>query len=156
MRRWLPAVLATLSVLSLSACSLFGGGDGSGSQPVLTVAKGQCFNAPDSIHKELTSLERRPCDEPHALEAYAKVRYPKATDRDLAYPGSDALTKFAQSACAQEFKGYVGKDYLDSSLFFTYLLPTPQGWTAQLDRWVLCFIESSQGLRTTSAKGSRD
>jgi hypothetical protein len=156
MRRSFSAVLAILSVLSLSACSLFGGDDGGGSQPVLTVSVGQCFDAPDAIHKELTSLQRSSCNGPHALEAYAKVRYPKGTNPDLAYPGSDVLTKFAQSACAQQFKGYVGKDYLDSSLFFTFLLPTPQGWAQHLDRWVLCFIESSQGLRTSSAKGSKD
>lgn len=158
MKRLLGTLAAITAVMTLGACSWFGGGShDSVSQPVLTVNVGQCFSAPTSVHKELKSLKRTPCNKPHALEAYARIAYSKQKNvADLAYPGSDVLTKFAQSACAQQFRQYVGVDYLDSSLFFTYLLPSPAGWEQQLDRFVLCFIESSHALRTSSAKGSKE
>lgn len=158
MTRLLGALAATVAATTLGACSWFGGGSHSSvSQPVLSVGPGQCFSAPSSVHTQLTSLKRTPCTKPHALEAYARVPFTKQKNvADLAYPGSDALTKFAQSACAQQFRKYVGIDYLDSSLFFTFLLPSPQGWEQDLDRYVLCFIESSQALRTSSAKGTKE
>ena len=159
MTRLLGALAAIAAATTLGACSWFGGGSGksAGSQPVLTVNPGQCFAAPTSVHTQLTSLTRTPCTKPHALEAYARVPYTKQKNvADLAYPGSDVLTKFAQSACAQQFRNYVGIDYLDSALFFTYLLPSPQGWEQDLDRYVLCFIESSQSLRNSSAKGTKE
>jgi Septum formation len=158
MRRLLGALAAITAAMTLGACSWFGGGGKhSPSQPVLTVTVGQCFAAPTSVHKELTSLKRTPCTQPHALEAYARVPYTTQENiADLAYPSSDTLTKFAQSACAQQFKDYVGIDYLDSNLFFTFLLPSPQGWEQNLDRFVLCFIESNKSLRTASAKGKKE
>jgi hypothetical protein len=157
MRRLLGALAALTAATTLGACSWFGGSHSSVSQPVLTVAVGQCFAAPTSVHTQLKSLKRTPCNKPHALEAYARVPYTKQKNiQDLAYPGSDVLTKFAQSACAQQFRQYVGVDYLDSSLFFTFLLPSPAGWEQQLDRFVLCFIESNQSLRTSSAKGTKE
>lgn len=157
MTRRLHLLTALVTVFALGGCSWFGGKSTSASQPVLTIGPGQCFASPTSVHTELTSLKREPCTSPHALEAYARVAYTKQKNiSDLAYPGSDTLTKFAQSTCAQQFGKYVGIDYQDSSLFFTYLLPSPQGWEQDLDRYVLCFIESSQSLRTSSAKGSKE
>jgi hypothetical protein len=158
MTRLLGALAAIAAATTLGACSWFGGGsNGPVSQPVLTVGIGQCFAAPTSVHTQLKSLKRTPCNKAHALEAYARVPFTKQKNvGDVAYPGSETLTKFAQSACAQQFRQYVGIDYLDSSLFFTFLLPSPQGWEQNLDRFVLCFIESSQSLRTASAKGTKE
>jgi hypothetical protein len=154
MTRPFALLVAMLAALSLGGCSWFGGKSKPANQPVLTVGIGQCFESPSAVHTELTSLKRTSCKKPHALESYARVDYKKNV-ANLAYPGSDVLTKYAQSVCAQEFNSYVGIDYQDSSLFFTYLLPSPQGWEQNLDRYVLCFIESNASLRTTSAKGSK-
>jgi hypothetical protein len=154
MTRPFALLVAMLAALSLGGCSWFGGKSKPANQPVLTVGAGQCFESPSAVHTELTSLQRTSCSKPHALESYARVGYKKNV-ANLAYPGSDVLTKYAQSVCAQEFNSYVGIDYQDSSLFFTYLLPSPQGWEQNLDRFVLCFIESNASLRTTSAKGSK-
>jgi hypothetical protein len=147
-------LVALVAAVTLSGCSLFGGKSKSASMPVLSIGIGQCFASPTSVHTELKSLTRTACSSPHALESYARVSYKKNV-ANLAYPGADVLTKFAQSVCAQQFNDYVGIDYQDSTLFFTYLLPSPQGWEQSLDRYVLCFIESNQSLRTTSAKGSK-
>ena len=57
-----------------------------------------------------------------------------------AYPGDDVLETFAQGACAQRFAGYVGVDYLDSTLFFTYLLPSARSW--EQDETATCSASS--------------
>ena len=72
-----------------------------------------------------------------------------------AYPGDAALKLFADGACAQEYTGYVGKDYLDSSYFFTYLLPSARGWEQQKDRTVLCFVTTTGQQLTSSVKNSK-
>ena len=65
------------------------------------------------------------------------------------------LSAFAQGACAQHFTGYVGVDYLDSSLFFTYLLPSARSWESDDDRDVICFVTTTGGTLTGSVKGSK-
>ncbi len=71
------------------------------------------------------------------------------------YPGEDVLKKFADGTCAQRFSEYVGVDYLDSDLFFTYLLPSARSWEQASDRNVLCFITTTGGTLTSSVKGSK-
>jgi hypothetical protein len=65
------------------------------------------------------------------------------------------LTQFAQGTCAQKFGSYVGVSYLDSSLFFTYLLPSPRSWEQANDRKVICFVTTAGGTITYSAKNSK-
>ncbi|MDT5080785.1 MAG: hypothetical protein QOJ80_5422, partial [Mycobacterium sp.] len=67
----------------------------------------------------------------------------------------DVLEKFAKGVCAQRFTAYVGVDYLDSSLYFTYLLPSARSWEQDDDRNVLCFVTTTGGTLKTSVKGSR-
>ena len=124
--------------------------------PVFSVQPGQCFVSPTEVHAELSSLQRTPCNRPHNQEAYASIPYKSADGSAVsAYPGSDLLTKFAQGACAQEFGRYVGVSYLDSSLFFTYLLPSPRSWEQADDRKVICFVTTTGATITYSAKNSK-
>ena len=51
-------------------------------------------------------------------------------------------------------KKYVGVDYLDSSLFYTYLLPSARSWDDD-DRSVVCFVTSPGEPLQRSVKGSR-
>lgn len=123
---------------------------------MFTVRPGQCFTSPTSVHAELSNLSRTPCKRPHNQEAYAIVAY-KAPDGTSAsaYPGNDALAQFAQGACAQRFGNYVGVNYLDSKLYFTYLLPSPRSWEQADDRNVICFVTTAGGTLTSSVKGSK-
>jgi hypothetical protein len=152
---------ATLSVTA--GCSWFGGGGSNdrSSISVFDVKPGQCFVAPKQVKAELSNLTRVSCTKTHTQEAYARVGY-SGTGSDgsgsaaaSAYPGSDVLEKFAKGACAQRFTSYVGIDYLDSSLFFTYLLPSARSWEQDDDRTILCFVTTTGGSLTTSVKGSR-
>jgi hypothetical protein len=158
------AVIALLA-LSCAGCGWFGGGgSGAKSESVFSVRPGQCFQTPTSVQAELSSLKGIPCSDPHTREAYALVPYAassggsgtaSATGSSGAYPGSDALSAFAQGACAQRFTSYVGVDYLDSSLFFTYLLPSARSWQSDDDRDVICFVTTTGGTLSGSVKGSK-
>lgn len=149
------AVLAALAVLAgaLTACS---GSSNGGNISVFSVQPGQCFQAPAKVQAELSSLQKVPCSTPHTREAYAIVSYSAPDGATTgAYPGSDALSAFAQGACAQHYRSYVGVDYLDSSLFFTYLFPSARSWQSDDDRKVVCFVTTTGAKLTASVKGSK-
>jgi hypothetical protein len=156
----LCAAVALLA--SLAGCSVISGKKSvSVSESVFKVKTGQCFVAPSSVKAQLSSLTRTPCDQPHTQEAYATVSYtsaasgPSASASDSAFPGDDVLGTFAQGVCAQRFTGYVGVNYLDSKLFFTYLLPSPRSWESDDDRSVICFITTTGAKLTSSVKGTK-
>ena len=158
-RRARALVVGALSAALLTtAC---GSSGGSTSTSVFAVRPGQCFVAPKDVKAELSNLDQVPCTKPHTQEAYALVNYqpvgtgPSASAAGGAYPGGDALDKFAKGACAQRFTKYVGVDYLDSKLFYTYLLPSARSWEQDDDRTILCFITTTGGSLTASVKGSR-
>ena len=142
------------AVLVVTACS--GSSKyGSVSVSVFSARPGQCFTSPGAVHAELSKITRTPCSRPHNQEAYALVAY-TAPDGSTpsAYPGTDPLSQFAQGACAERFQSYVGVNYLDSTLFFTYLLPSPRSWEAD-DRNVICFITTTGGTIKSSVKNSK-
>jgi hypothetical protein len=123
---------------------------------VFSVTPGQCFQTPGKVQAELSSLQRTDCTKQHTREAYAIVPFvatgPTASS---AYPGADALSAFAKGACAQRFKSYVGVDYLDSTLFFTYLMPSARSWEQDDDRDVICFVTTAGAPLTASVKNSK-
>lgn len=155
--------LTAASAISLAACG--GGGGDSHEVSVFSVKAGECFVAPGTVHVQLSKLTALPCSKPHTQEAYALVSYvaagtgggkpSAAASLTSSYPGDDVLTTFAQGACAQRFGSYVGVDYLDSSLYFTYLLPSARGWEQDSDRTVICFVTTTGGKLTSSVKGSK-
>jgi hypothetical protein len=165
-RTRLTALLAIpLLVAALAGCSWFGGGSDNGKKAVsvFDVKPGQCFAAPGAVKAELSNLNKVPCTQAHTQESYAIVAYSGTTATSGAsgsaaagaYPGSDVLDKFAKGVCAQRFTAYVGVDYLESTLFFTYLLPSARSWEQDDDRNVLCFVTTTGGTLKTSVKGSR-
>ncbi|MET0863877.1 MAG: septum formation family protein [Nakamurella sp.] len=146
---------------ALSGCSWVSGmfaddGPPQESVSVFDVSVGQCFAGQQKPETELATLEALPCTEPHRQEAYAIVEYqpPTGVEGD-AFPGNAALASWADAACAEQFADYVGISYLDSSLFFTYLLPSALGWEQSKDRSVICFVTSTGDLLTSSVKAAR-
>jgi hypothetical protein len=152
-------VLAFAS-LALSGCGVVSGWIGDDSPkpeavPVLKVSVGQCFATPPQ-KSELTDLESLPCDVSHRQEAYALLDYqqPAGVQGD-AYPGDALLTNYANAACAEAFEPYVGVSYLNSSLYFTFLIPSARGWQESGDRTVTCFITTTGEELSSSVKGTR-
>lgn len=145
LRRILPALAA---VITLSSCSWVSGWFGDDDEikvdqiTVFEAAVGDCFLAPERVQTALADLSRVDCSDPHEQELYEIVKY----DADVEdFPGNAALESFAQGTCAQEFAGYVGIGYQDSSLWMTYLLPSARSWQQGKDRSVLCFVTTTVG-----------
>jgi hypothetical protein len=150
---------AIAGAVGLSGCGWFGDDEPGEDISAFDVEVGQCFNPPDEVKAELSTLRALPCDVEHTQEAYAIVPYSTAEDgstsADQAYPGSDVLTAYADSACAQRFAEYVGVPYTDSSLYFTYLLPSARGWESENDRSVVCFVTTTGEKLTSSVRDSK-
>ena len=123
---------------------------------VFQVSVGQCFATPEKVQQELADIQSVPCDGPHRQEAYAVVNYQPPTGvQGDAYPGDSALAAYADAACAQSFQEYVGISYLDSSLYFTYLLPSARSWQESGDRSVICFATTTGEELSSTVKGTR-
>lgn len=141
------------SATALAGCSSSSSGKGTS---VFHVKAGECFTPPKKVQAELTSLNRVPCTSGHTQEAYAVVGYTGSgsgfTDE---YPGDTVLKTYADGVCAQKFASYVGVDYQDSTLFFTYLLPSARGWQQSHDRNVICFVTTTGAVLHKSVKGTK-
>jgi hypothetical protein len=148
-------LLATIALTT--GCGWFGHSKAAAaSVSVFDVKPGECFTAPGTVKSELAKLNRVPCTSPHTAESYASVGYvAKDGTTTSAYPGDAVLKTFADGACAQQYTAYVGKDYLDSSYFYTYLLPSARSWQEQGDRAVTCFVTTTGQQLTSSVKGSK-
>ncbi|WP_042439248.1 septum formation family protein [Sanguibacter keddieii] len=149
--RALAAGALVVGALALAACS---GDDDSEGVSVLDLEPGACVLAQPEVTTEVETLTRVPCDVAHQQEVYAKVAYtaPDGTVGD--FPGDAALVTFADGACAEAFEDYVGVDYRDSTLYFTYLLPSARGWDQGPDRDVLCFVTTTGATLTGSVEGT--
>ena len=123
--RWpRTAVVGTLLGVALvvSACSTFSNSAlGSRNVSVFDLRPGDCVSPPTQIKASISTVEVLPCHVAHTQQVYALAHDNAGADAN--YPGTPALRTFAHASCLQEFAGYVGIDYRDSSLFYTYLLP---------------------------------
>lgn len=145
-------LLPVLAALLVGGCS---SEEDVESSSVFAAEPGQCFLAPEDVEAQIADLDRVDCSEPHDHEAYAVVPYEPPGEEESSddYPGDEALTAFADGACAEEYQPYVGVDYLDSALFFTYLLPSARSWQED-DRSVLCLVTATGRQLAGSVKGT--
>lgn len=145
-----PALLGVLAAMAIVLVSCSSSKTLGVQRSVFHLKPGDCVVTPTAIKAQLTKLDVVACREPHTQEVYALVG-DKAGD---VYPGVTALQSFANGACLQSFAGYVGVDYRDSSLFFTYLLPSVRSWAAG-DHTVDCVATTTGQKLTRSVKGSK-
>ncbi len=146
-------------VLGMTGCSRLGlQTDKALTTPVLRVKAGDCVLAPENVTEKISSLSVVDCSKPHPMEAYAVVAYKPASGAAVpdVYPGEAPLKAFAEGACLEQFSAYVGVDYRDSGLFFTYLLPSAQDWgNGKADTSVSCFVTTTGKQLTTSVKHAK-
>jgi hypothetical protein len=161
MTRWAvragAAVVLIVTACLVAGCGLFGGdSDGGGKTSVFDIKVGECFNPPEKVQAQISDVTSVDCSSAHTQEAYAIVPYKVAAGSTAStYPGDAVLKTFANGACAQQYAGYVGVNYLDSTLFFTYLLPSARGWEQNDDRDVVCFVTTTGKPLTASVKGTK-
>jgi hypothetical protein len=157
-RRSRRAALLVLAVtpLLLGGCSFLG--IGTSTKPslpahtdsVFHLSVGDCIVPPTSIQAEISTLKVVSCHEAHTQEVFALIKDNAGSN----YPGAAALQTFANAGCLQQFEPYVGTAYEDSSLFYTYLLPSVRSWT-QEDRTIVCVITTTGQPLTASVHGSK-
>ena len=156
-RRSPGAAALVTGLLLLAACSDDDPADGE-STPVLELggedgdAIGTCLLVTDELPAEVAELPVVPCELEHSHEIY----YVEDDTRDV-YPGLEALETFAQQVCVREFEPYVRISPFDSTLFFSWLVPTLDSWNSeQKDREVICVLGNLDGsLWTGTRKDSR-
>ena len=121
-----------------------------GQMDVVELRVGDCFVPPEDVEAEVTVVRAVPCDEPHEHEVYAFAPW---TEGDLR-PDDNQLGTFADTACLAEFEPYVGRDYLDSPLVLTYLLPSIRSWNELGDHGVVCVARSNSELSGSVRQGT--
>jgi hypothetical protein len=161
--RRLGLLLALVAATGLLAgCGWFGKDSPGKSISAFDIKVGQCFTPPSEVKAEIATITVLPCSTEHTEEAYSIEKYSSdgaanstASDSTASYPGADVLTTFANSVCAQNYADYVGVPYTDSSLYFTYLLPSARSWESGGDRSVICFVTTTGQKLTASVKNSK-
>ncbi len=124
---------------------------------------GDCIVPPTDIKAEITGVNVVKCTMPHTQEVFAIVDYvatapagavTSVTSKSDSYPGDTALRTAANGLCLQKYGAYIGVDYRDSTLFYTYLLPSARSW-GNRDRSIVCIITTTGQQLTASVKGSK-
>ena len=120
---------------------------GEGTLNAFEMRTGDCFDDPDALADEFSSLPGVPCAEPHDNETFAVFDLTMAD-----YPEYD-IAEISESSCIEHFETYVGRDYETSALDVVTMYPTPEGW-AQNDREVVCALYDMSGSKLVgSVKG---
>jgi len=121
------------ATLVVPACS----DDDDGTDPIDLgdSAVGMCLLFADDVGAKVDELPEVDCSVEHTHEIFAVIEHPADV-----YPGFDALEEFAQTACLGSFEPYVGIGAFDSELFYSWLVPTLDGWNDDEDREILCVL----------------
>lgn len=137
-------VVAALAVGAL-ACDDDADPDEASDQRVLEIATDTgepvCLLVTDDLPPEVERLPIIDCEIAHTHEIYATVDY----EEQSVFPGVEVLGEFAQVACLEAFEPFVGTSAFDSSLSYTWLVPTLGSWNDRDDREVLCVLASRDG-----------
>lgn len=146
------ALLAT-AVLLTAGCS--GSDDDATKVSIFDLEIGDCIRATAEVSAEVEKVEKVGCDVGHELELYSEVAFTTGSGEAGPFPGDAALVTFADGVCAEGFTDYVGVDYRDSALYFTYLLPSARGWDQGPDTSVLCFVTTTGEQLTATVRDSQ-
>lgn len=133
--------------LTVTACS---NDDGAPILDLGSSAVGECLDFDDSVGADVSDLPVVACDEPHSHQIFAVVVSPASV-----YPGFEALEATAQASCLAPFEDFVGVSVFDSTLFYSWLVPTLTSWDREDDREIICVVGNGDGKPlTASVKGS--
>ena len=137
------AVVCAVMSSALSACGGHSKGTAGKSVSVFNLRPQDCLNPPKANpNLAVSSVTVLPCSQPHVDEVYCVLPYSPTPPSSVIqcparpprfagsltedYPGEQALTNYANALCLNEFQPYVGSAYTGSSLYYTYLYPSPR------------------------------
>jgi hypothetical protein len=114
---------------------------------VFELEVGLCFDDPAANAQvfEVMSLD---CGVAHDNEVYYLFDHDGST-----FPGDAAMAAAGDEGCEGAFEDYVGVAYLDSALYYTYLLPTQESW-GDGDREIVCVLYEPGVKLTGSMEGA--
>ncbi len=130
--RTLAAAVIALAAVSLSGCNAITGLL-TGEDDVFALKAGDCMDDYGD-EEEVETVPIVECSKPHDFEIYASQKI----DGDD-FPGDDAVTAEAETACLDAFEGFVGVTFEESIYYYSYLSPSEESW-ASGDREILCTI----------------
>ena len=106
-----------------------------GDVSVFSLQPGDCLDPDPEISGDEDQIRAVPCEQPHRQEVYAVVEL--TLD---AYPGAAGVAELADRECIAKLGEEPLGLTLDDGVFFSYLLPTFQGWNVDGDRDVVCVL----------------
>jgi len=130
-------VAALALVLVASACSGDDDPTAANEQNVFDISTDTpvCMQVTDGLEPEVKELPVISCDQPHSDEIYATIE-----SAEEVYPGVVALSAFAEVRCLSAFEDFVGISVFDSTLTYSWLVPSLESWNTKDDRDILCVL----------------
>lgn len=119
---------------------------------VFALRIGDCLNEMDhNTDETISEVPMIDCEEPHDFEVY----HVDDLDGDDTFPGEEEVAELAAEECQDAFEDFVGIDYESSSLDFTTLFPTQEGWENFNDREALCLVLDPAGQTSGTLENAR-
>ena len=119
---------------------------------VFSLTAGSCIDQDNLTTGLVTTVRSVPCDQPHTHEVYLKT---SVSPSDGSYDAAK-VTAFANQACTDGFKAYVGIAYESSRYYFLHLAPSAESWNKNHDRDVVCLLLLEGQKLTASVKGKNE
>jgi hypothetical protein len=131
---WIPVVLIVLAAGWYFSARRDDSGQiaNVGDMQVEDLRVGDCFDLKDPEATEVAEVEAKPCTTAHKYELFHDADMP-----DGEFPSDAAVETFVQAECVPAFTAYVGMDYADSALYFSWFAPSTETWDDG-DRTVQC------------------
>ncbi|MCC5947742.1 MAG: hypothetical protein JJT89_04725 [Nitriliruptoraceae bacterium] len=105
-----------------------------GNSSVYELRPGDCLDPPPTLTGEVEELPVVPCTEEHTQEVFALV----SAEGDV-YPGPAEVAAIADRECLDALQDGFGLSPADG-VYFSYLLPTFDGWNTRDDRQIVCVL----------------
>jgi hypothetical protein len=106
---------------------------------------GDCTKKPSGHFNRVKTV---PCAQEHDLEVYAVLQHPAPPK--TAFPGMDALERYAIPLCMSQFQAYAGVPFEQLNLRDAYITPRESAWNSGA-RTIVCAVEAGNEQPT---KGS--
>ena len=107
--------------------------------------KGDCLDPAPDVSGDIDKIAVTPCSEAHSQEVFALVEA-----EEQPYPGPEGLATVANALCISAMQDDLSLSP-DDGYFFSYLLPSFNGWNNDKDRTIICvFVFPTLGMVTGS------
>ena len=116
-----------------------------GSLSVFELRTGDCLDPAPDVSGDIDKIVVTPCADPHSQEVFALVEA-----EEQPYPGPEGLATVANALCISAMQDDLALSP-DDGYYFSYLLPSFNGWNNDKDRTVICvFVFPTLGSVTGS------